>query len=96
MSCSRDHRTWTGRSGIAMAQVTAWRTRSTSARRPKPPPRNVVRTVTWACGTSAVLPAISLMRVGDWLGIQTSTPFLSPCRVTSAVQFIGSMVVCAR
>nr|WP_170303713.1 hypothetical protein [Reyranella soli] len=85
---------------MASAQVTAWRTRSTSARRPKPPPRKVVYTPTASCGTSATLDAIRRTSVGDWLGIQTSTLALSPpvpsWRVTCAVQFIGSMVVCAR
>ena len=49
-------------------------------------------TVTSRSGTSAVRPATMRIKVGDWLGIQTSTP-LSP---TSAVQFIGSIAVCAR
>ena len=95
MSCSRDH-TWTGRSGIAMAQVTAWRTRSTSARRVEAAAEEGRAHRDLGLRHVAVLPATSLMRVGDWLGIQTSTPFLSPCRVTCAVQFIGSAVVCAR
>lgn len=54
-------------------------------------------TVTSDCDTPAVFAAASRISVGDWLGIQTSTPCRpSSCFLTCAVQFIGSIGVCAR
>ena len=65
---------------------------STSARRPKPPPRNGVCTVTASLGKPAAFAANHFASVGAWLPAQTSQrPSL-----TSAVAFIGSIVACAR
>ncbi len=83
----------------ALAIPTASATKSVSERRPKPPPRLVVWTVTRSCDTPATLAATPRLpppnRAGAawfWVGTQTTTSW----SVTSAVQFIGSMQACAR
>jgi hypothetical protein len=92
ISSSRDHSTCTGRAATCIAQATASRTRSTSARLPNPPPRKVVCTTTSDCDRPAARAPARRIRVGDWFGIQSSSD--SPRN--SAVQFIGSIGVCAR
>ena len=76
----------------ALETVTAWTTKSTSPRRPKPPPRNMLCTRTLWCGRPAVFAAAARVRPGAWVETQTSQLLA----FTSAVQFMGSMQAWAR
>ena len=71
---------------------TASSTKSVSPRRPKPPPTNVVTTVTASSGRPAIFAAIFCESVCACVGVQSVTPSAR----TSAVVFIGSIGACAR
>src|SRR5215510_10058303 len=91
MSSSRDHTTLTG---LPTARETsaACTTKSVSSLRPKPPPSSVRLIVTFSGGSLSVAASVSCVSSLPWSGPQTS----QPSSVTCAVQFIGSIVACAR
>ncbi len=91
MSSSLDQMSLTGRP-TAFEARTAWTTKSTSWRRPKPPPSRVVCSWTRSGGTPSASAAAARARDGFWVGAQISQPL----PLARAVQFIGSMVACAR
>ena len=91
MSSSRDQITFTG-APTALEVSSASRMKSSSKRRPNPPPRYVVWTCTFS-GATPLIPAPSCWQpVWNWVGAQMSTPSGRTC----AVQFIGSIVAWAR
>jgi hypothetical protein len=71
---------------------TACTMKSTSMRRPKPPPRNVVRTVICSGLRPVTCAATPAAICWNWVGPQTRQESLR----TSAVKFIGSMGAWAR
>ena len=92
MSSSRLHSVCTGLPGTAAAMTAACAMKSTSRRRPKPPPISIGCTVT-SC-TDRLVPnaAASRAKLGTCVPVQTLTPDCCTC----TVQFIGSMVAWAR
>src|SRR3974390_2658159 len=91
MSSSRVNTTLTG-ADTAFDTCTAAITKSCAKRRPKPPPSNVVVTLTFSGGTPTTFAITMRFTPAAWVGAQMSTPD----GVTDAVQFIGSMQACAR
>ena len=91
MSSSRVHTTFTGLP-TAFDVSTASVTKSASPRRPKPPPRYVVWMWTASAGSPLAAIAACCDAVCPCVGTQTSQRSAR----TSAVQFIGSIVACAR
>src|SRR5262249_19061349 len=91
MSSSRDHTTLTG---LPTARETsaACTTKSVSNLRPKPPPSSVRLIVTFSCGSLRTAASVSCVSSLPCSGPQTA----QPSSVTCAVQFIGSIVACAR
>src|SRR5262244_1958994 len=91
MSSSRDQTTLTG---LPTARETsaACTTKSVSNLRPKPPPSSVRLIVTFSGGSLSVAASVSCVSSLPWSGPQTA----QPSSVTCAVQFIGSIVACAR
>ena len=87
MSSSRVQTTFTG-APTAFDVSTASITKSTSPRRPKPPPRSIVWTETCPMGSPVSFAAIACDPPGFWVGAQT----VHASTVTWAVQFIGSIV----
>ena len=84
--------TFTGPPPMALATSTASITKSRSPRRPNPPPRNVVLTVTLSTGSPVRRAAVSRDPPGFWVGIH----MVHASEVTWAVAFMGSMQACSR
>ena len=91
MSSSRLQTTFTGPS-TCCATLTARAVPSTSSRRPKPPPKRWLWTLTASFGSPVMSATTAWVRAGAWVPTQMSQP--SPR--TWAVQFIGSIVAWAR
>src|SRR5215813_12548481 len=91
MSSSRVQTNLTG-APTALDASTAAGTKSTSRRRPNPPPSSVVWTLTWSGFKPAASAAAACAICCDW--VPTYTSHRSALR--SAVQFMGSMHACAR
>ncbi len=94
MSSSRDHMSFTGLPGIAIAIFTPWRTKSCGApRRPKPPPSIILWTSHFSCGTPAVRAASARDASPFCVEVHTST---NPSGFTHAVHTCGSIVAWLR
>src|SRR6266571_1099851 len=91
MSSSRVHTTFTG-PATCFAIRTAWMMKSTSSRRPKPPPSRWLWTRTLLFGSPVSFAAAVWAKVGTCVPTQMS----QPSGRTWTVQFAGSSVACAR
>src|SRR6266566_2193108 len=91
MSSSRVQTTFTGPE-TCIAIRTARRTKSTSSRRPKPPPRRWLCTWTRSRGRPVSCAAAVRVNVGTCVPTQMS----QPSRRTWTVQLTGSIVACVR
>jgi hypothetical protein len=92
MSCSRDQMVCTGAPPASRAIAAAWETKSTSSRRPKPPPSNCTCTSIFSGAMPSTLAAWLRAIPGTWVETHTvAAPSLN-----CTVQFIGSITACAR
>src|SRR6266540_236672 len=91
VSSSRDQITFTGAPTAFEVSSASWM-KSSSNRRPKPPPRYVVWTFTFSGGTPPILAPRPCAPDWNWVGAQMSTPSARTC----AAALIGSIVACAR
>ncbi len=91
MSSSRVQITLTG-TPTAFAVSTASTMKSCSPRRPKPPPRSVVCTVTFSSGSPVSRAPVAWVPPGLCVGAQISQASAR----TWAVAFMGSMHACSR
>src|SRR5262245_50099914 len=91
MSSSRDQTTLTGLP-TARETTAACATKSVSSLRPKPPPSRVRLIVIFSGGSLSNPASVSFVNSLPWSGPQTAQPSSDTC----AVQFIGSIVACAR